>query len=211
MKKIHLGIPSKKYFLLGVMSSFFIVLSVYLFVLFHLASRVSDASIKSSDVVLVLGAASYKNGRINPCLVSRVEKGIELYNNDVADVILLSGGNDTSPPFANEAETMEKIARDRYILPEALLLETKATSTYENLYYSKALLEEKGFDSVIIVTEGFHMPRAVDTAQKVFGSSISFGFAPVMKTECWEEGQVLNPHMLREPFAYLSYLLTGKL
>lgn len=184
---------------------------IYCVLLFHLASRSTESSLLRSDAVLILGTASYKDCRINPCLVTRVEKGIEVYNKGTADVLIFSGGNETGPPFANEAETMEKIARDRYILPESIELEKRATSTYENVLFTKELMMERDLQSVILITEGFHMPRAVATAKKVFGNDISFGYVPVLESECWQQDDILNWHMLREPVAYISYFLTGKL
>lgn len=197
-----------KYFFLMI----FIVYTIgYTFVFIRIYTSTSQENKIAADAVLVLGTSSYKDGQINPCLVSRVEGGIQLYNEGLVDTLIFSGGTEKQPPFANEAEIMEKIARDRFILPENIILETKATSTYENLLYSKSILKVRDLDSVMIVTEGFHMPRAVATAEKVFGEEITFGYMPVPETECWKEGTFWSHRLFREPVAYLFYAATGKL
>ena len=183
----------------------------YTFVFIKIYTSTSKENKITADAVIVLGTSSYKDGKINPCLVSRVEGGIQLYNDGIVDMLIFSGGTEEQPPFANEAEIMEKIARDRFVLPEKIILENKATSTYENLLYTKDLLLDKDLDSVMIVTEGFHMPRAVATAKKVFGEEIDFGYTPVLETECWKEGTFWNHRLFREPVAYMFYAATGKL
>ena len=47
---------------------------------------------------------------------------------------------------------------------ERIFLENEATSTYENLLYSQAIMEEHGWNTAIIVTHDYHGTRAMEVA-----------------------------------------------
>jgi len=48
---------------------------------------------------------------------------------------------------------------------DAMALETRSTTTWENLLYSASLLQELGLQRIALVTHAFHMPRSMLAAQ----------------------------------------------
>lgn len=180
---------------------------LYLFLAVLIArSAITDSS-KLSDAILVLGARSYIQKRYNPCLLARVEHAVTLYKNHKATKVIVSGGNDREDGV-NEAETMRKIAIEKGVPANDILLEKQATSTYENLLFGKAILEKQNIRSVIIVTEPFHMARAESVAKKL---GYTYTVSPAADSPCWTTNTYLSKYFLKEPIAYLIYKLQGKL
>ena len=99
---------------------------------------------------------------------NRLINGLELYFDDKADHLLLSGGIGTL--FAQEfieAEEVGLFLQDLAVPDSALLLESKSRNTYENIHNTQALLQEKGLsEPVILVTSAFHMRRALAICEK---------------------------------------------
>lgn len=81
--------------------------------------------------------------------------------------VVVSGGQG-SDELVSEAEAMRRVLVDRGVAEERILVEDRSTSTLENLTYSKELLAEHGLGtSVIVVSEGYHMYRALSVADRV--------------------------------------------
>jgi uncharacterized SAM-binding protein YcdF (DUF218 family) len=165
-----------------------------------------DNKVKS-DAILILGARSMKENKYNPCLVSRVNHGVDLFKNGYATTLIFSGGYDREDNI-NEAETMKKIAVDRGVDPQKIILEKEATSTYENEVYTKKILEKNNLKSIVIVTESFHSPRAALIAQKL---KLNYTVSPAMDSICGNQWKFLIPYFLKEPLAIITYKLQGKL
>lgn len=82
---------------------------------------------------------------------------MEVWQAGYASAIILSGGQTGK---GVEAEYMAKLAVEQGIPPEKLILEERATSTVENLRYSQALMRERGWHRVILVSDPYHLYRA---------------------------------------------------
>lgn len=74
--------------------------------------------------------------------------------------ILVSGGSVFGEDDNTLAATMAH-ELDFSFQVETRWLEERSRTTRENADYSAALLEEAGIDHILLVTEGFHMPRSV--------------------------------------------------
>jgi uncharacterized SAM-binding protein YcdF (DUF218 family) len=160
-----------------------------------------------SDAVIVLGARVNYNNSLNPCLVARVEHGAKLVRDGLAKFLIVSGGVDIEDG-ASEAKAMREIALAAGISSEQIMLEPRATSTFENLEFSKAILEARKLKSVIVVTEPYHMPRAAMIARKL---GLDFSSSPAPESACWSRWKHVSRFFLREPFAVLENWLKGSL
>lgn len=74
--------------------------------------------------------------------------------------ILVSGGSVFGDGDVTLAATMAS-ELDFSFQVETRWLEERSRTTRENADFSAALLEEAGIDHILLVTEGFHMPRSV--------------------------------------------------
>lgn len=161
----------------------------------------------NSDVAIVLGAGINKNGKRNPCLLSRVNMGTKLYKSERVKKIIVSGGNDKEDGV-NEAEEMKKMLLAQGVSKENILLEPTSASTYENLKNSKVVMKTNKLKSAIIVTEPFHIGRAKLIAKTL---NLNTQFAASENSSCWENGFYFSHYFLKEPIAIFSYILTGKI
>lgn len=187
-----------------VIISFTVVgVSIYLLILFNIL-RSPTATLSKSDTIIILGTKSYKNGAYNPCLVSRVTHGVDLYKRGFATNIIMTGGDDVEDNY-NEADTMKKIALEQNISPEIILLEKKATSTYENLVYSKEIMKKNSSKAAIIVSEPFHMYRAGKVAEEL---NMTYALSSATKS-CAKPHEYIYRVLIREPMAVVAYLLHG--
>lgn len=186
---------------------------VYLSTAIYIGLNVYKDTSTAADVIIVLGAKSYKDGTYNPCLEARVDHAVSLYNQGIAPTLLMTGGPDEEDG-SKEGETMRKIAVERGVPPEHILVESASTSTYENMILSKKLLNSGSYSSIIVVTEPFHSPRAELTAKKVFQSGTkgerSVYVSPATQSPCWTRWTFLSRYFLREPFALLYYIVSGR-
>jgi len=118
---------------------------------------------RQADVILVLGSAVWPNEQPSPSLRARMNRAIDLYRDGYAPYLILSGGLGRYPP--EEAEVMRRLALEAGIPQEVLLLDKEAHSTWESIVKTEEILEEKGWGSVLIVSDPFHIYRALLMAQ----------------------------------------------
>lgn len=151
-----------------------------------------------ADAVLVLGTSTLVRGRPNACMETRVAEGVRLVEAGLAPVLVVSGGRDPKDGLV-EAESMADIAIGLGLAPDQVLVERAATSTIENLEYSLQVLDDGGRGHrMIVVTEPFHLPRAMLAADR-----LGIDAQPAPSEKCSERGPLW---LVREPTAVLWYL-----
>ena len=112
------------------------------------------------EVVLVPGASVYRSGDLSPILRQRVEAGIQyIFQND--SVKILFSGHVIQNGY-NEPAAMAEFAKKRLISSSKILQDSNGTSTYATLLNCTQAFN---FDSVLIVTQEYHLPRAIYIAQ----------------------------------------------
>jgi uncharacterized SAM-binding protein YcdF (DUF218 family) len=90
-------------------------------------------------------------------LKRRLELGMRLYHEGAASLLLLSGGGAGPVP---EAEIMRELALAQGVPKRALLVEPGSCSTVENALEVAKLLLPQGRNSVLLVSDRSHLPRA---------------------------------------------------
>lgn len=121
-----------------------------------------DFSGEQYDCILVLGAGLRPDGSPSDMLSDRLDVAIELYNEGVSDVILLSG--DHSSFDYNEVEAMENYCLEHDIPLSSIIKDGKGYSTYESMLNLK---NEGKYKKIVIVTQKYHLYRAVYIAEKL--------------------------------------------
>lgn len=115
-----------------------------------------------ADCVLVLGALVYPDGRLSAMLEDRVKTGISLYQSGAAKKLLFSG--DHGREDYDEVNAMKRYALEAGVPEEDIFLDHAGFSTYESVYRAKAVFQ---VESVVIVTQRYHLYRALYTAQRL--------------------------------------------
>jgi vancomycin permeability regulator SanA len=115
-----------------------------------------------ADCILVLGCGVYSDGTPMPMLTDRLLTGIALYEKGWSDTLFFTGDN--AGEDYNEVGAMETFSLDRGVPAEAITLDGQGYSTYESLYRAK---EVYGFQRVVIVTQRYHLSRALYLAQSL--------------------------------------------
>ncbi len=117
-----------------------------------------------ADAALVLGFALANDGTARPQLVGRMEHAIGLVKRGTVPRLVLSGG--VGKAGHTEASVMRDLALAAGVPAEALILDEDARSTIENFACGRPLLERLGARGVLLVTEPWHMTRAMLLARR---------------------------------------------
>ncbi|MGG6311033.1 YdcF family protein [Paenibacillus macerans] len=119
-----------------------------------------------ADVGIVLGAAMWGDAP-SPGLRERLEQSLQDYESGKFKLFLLTGGLDTPKSNFTEAEGMAIYLEQHGVPRDKMLLENKATSTYENLKFSQAIMNERGLTSALIITHTYHGNRSLEIAKSL--------------------------------------------
>jgi vancomycin permeability regulator SanA len=116
----------------------------------------TGADVPARRVAIVFGAGLWRNGSPTPVLADRVTAAANLYFAGKVEKLLMSGDN----RFVdyNEPEAMRKLALSLGVPNEAIVLDYAGRRTYDTCYRAKAIFR---VDQAILVTQAFHMPRAL--------------------------------------------------
>lgn len=117
---------------------------------------------KDFDCILILGAGVWSGNRPSHMLADRLDEGIRLYHEGVAPKILVSG--DHGSEYYDEVNVMKKYLMDAGIPDEDIFMDHAGFSTYESMYRAKEIF---GVESMVIVTQEYHMYRAVYIAEQM--------------------------------------------
>ncbi|CAM4431066.1 uncharacterized SAM-binding protein YcdF (DUF218 family) [Paenibacillus endophyticus] len=156
-----------------------------------------------ADAGIVLGAALWNN-EPSPALKERLDFAQELIETGIVDKLILSGGLDGNGSTKTEAEGMRDYLVANGISADKLLLENKATSTYENLAFSQHIADQHGLDMLLVITHDYHAARAKEIAKKL-------DFSPLQVAAT--KSKVLNPvyNESREVLAFTKWKLDSLL
>ncbi len=125
------------------------------FVQVWMASRHDGAT--KSDAIVVLGAAQY-DGRPSPVLTARLDHALELWQEGLAPLIVVTGGKRPGDRFT-EATASANYLLDHGVPDAQILREVQGTSSWESLAAAARILRERGLDEVILVSDPYHALR----------------------------------------------------
>ncbi len=105
------------------------------------------------DVIVILGAG------LGPALRRRVAHGARLFHEGRAGHLIVTGGAIGSRP--TEAEAMRALALKHGVPDERIIIEDKATRTFENALYTARIMDDRDWARALVVSDPFHLPRAL--------------------------------------------------
>ncbi len=98
----------------------------------------------------------------------RVTYALKLYQDGVAERLLLSGGNISwlGAGTSSGAQEMAILLEMMGVPAEKMLLQEKSRNTYEDALYCAEMLSEMGIQEIVLVTSASHMPRSLALFEK---------------------------------------------
>ncbi len=121
----------------------------------------------SRPVAVVYGAAIFGGNRLSSILRDRMDTAIKLYEDGVVAEILLSG--DRRDEGYDEPRAMAEYARSRGVPINDIIIDQGGKRTYDTCYRARYAFN---FESAILVTQKFHLPRALFTCNQLGLNSI---------------------------------------
>lgn len=184
---------------------FFLSIAIFLFIyMFYLGKVISyeDDYIANADAILVLGYTLDEGMYPSEFLENRMETALSLYDEGYSDNIIVSGGKGPRDKIA-VGEVMYNWFLSRGVPSENLFLEPLASNTYENFAYAKKIAIENNFESIIVVTNDFHMYRSLLIGEEFFNNPMGKESIVPMSMEkffC----------ILKEPLSIFKYYLLNR-
>lgn len=117
--------------------------------------------LKDVDCILILGAGIWGD-KPSPMLQDRLDEGIKLYKEGIASKIIMSG--DHGREEYDEVNIMKEYAIEQGVSSEDIFMDHAGFSTYESIYRAKEIFDA---DNIVIVTQEYHLYRALYIADKL--------------------------------------------
>lgn len=164
---------------------------------------------KRADVISVFGGGVGETGRPGANTIERAQYAAELYLAGYAPHIIFSSGYTYR---TNDAENMKLVAVSLGVPAKAVILEQKANSAQQNVRYVAAILREKGWDSVLVVSSPYNMRRLSLVFNK-WGKGLDVTYTPVPHPRFYDRSKGKRTEQLRaflhEYMGILYYWLRG--
>lgn len=163
------GIKKAKKILIALLVAVLLVSLCILGVNIYLKNNVSDKIIAvekakdlNADCIIVLGAGLRPDGNPTWMLEDRINVGDELYKNHAAPKIIMSG--DHGRESYDEVNAMKKYAKSEGVPSKDIFMDHAGFETYDTMYRARDVF---GAKKVIIVTQKYHLYRAMYAAKKL--------------------------------------------
>lgn len=144
-------------FLVGIFTSLMLLFVNYYIPQVSAPYISEDANeLPTAQAALILGSRVYSDGSMSDVLKDRVIKGLELYQNGKVSKILISG--DHGSKEYDEVNTIKNYLLNNNVPGEDIFMDHAGFDTYDSLYRAQKVFQ---VESLIIVTQAFHLPRAV--------------------------------------------------
>jgi SanA protein len=119
------------------------------------------AKVPHAQAALVLGAQVYRDGKPSIMLRDRVNAAADLYRAGRVDKLLLSG--DHSRVDYDEVGAMRRLLIDQGIPAQDIFTDHAGFDTWDSAQRAKRVFD---VSSAVVVTQGFHMARALYDARR---------------------------------------------
>ncbi len=151
-----------------------------------------------SDVAIVFGAGIRRDGAPTRILANRVDAAIALYELGHVSKLLMTGDN--SRLDYDEPSAMRDYAVQRGVPADDITLDYAGFRTYDSCFRARAIF---GVERAIVVTQGYHLARAVYLCRSMGIDAIGLG------TPDWGvySDALMTRYTIRESIAILYSLV----
>lgn len=158
----------------------------------------SSDQLKTAWTIIVLGSFVTDDG-VSACVEERLQRAHEVYRMGKGQRFLLTG--DHGRKDYDEVNTMMRRLVEMGVPKEHVFLDHAGFDTYDSMWRAKHVFQ---VDSAIIVSQGFHLPRAQYLANAVGLNAQSIAADPMGGSVCARAG-------VREPLARIKAFLNASL
>jgi uncharacterized SAM-binding protein YcdF (DUF218 family) len=156
---------------------------------------------RPADAIVVLGTGEYSGWPSHP-FGTRLERALFLYEEGLAPVVIVAGGDPEGDSYTEAAAGVRYLEHQG--LPPDALLTVQGNNTYENLLEVKVLTKREGLETVLLVSERFHMLRSLTMADDL---DIQAYASPTSTSPIDHSPASRFSATLREVAAYTAYVL----
>ncbi len=166
-----------------------------------------------ADVIIVLGSGLNPDLTPGPALTRRAQHAAELWKAGYAPAIICSGGY-TTKVIRSEALGCGQVLQASGVPLDAIILEARSRSTEENALYSHEIMQDHGWTTALVVSDGYHLLRAtwIFSLQDIDFSTSPAALPPPIDLLTATAREVVALHwqafktILHLPFTYVPYL-----
>lgn len=157
-----------------------------------------------ADAILVLGSAQY-DGVPSPVFEARLDHALALYEDGLAPFLVTVGGKQDGDRFT-EAEAGSIWLQQQGVPPDAVVAVMEGTDTLRSMQAVQRVYAERGWTSMIVVTDPWHELRTNRIASDLGMATLS---SPTRQGPAVFSRETQARAIVRETAAYLYYRLTG--
>ena len=143
----------------------------------------SAAEVPPAPIALVLGAQVYPDGTPSDFLAARLELARQLFDTGKVQIILVSG--DRMAKEYDEPRAMRSYLVRAGVPAAQIILDEAGLDTYSSAIRAREVF---GASDLIVVTQGYHLPRAVATCRLIGVEANGVGDETVKGSRAWRSG-----------------------
>ncbi|HZA32248.1 MAG TPA: ElyC/SanA/YdcF family protein [Propionibacteriaceae bacterium] len=157
-----------------------------LFVRHTAAGRIFPAAtVPPAHAALVLGAQVYPDGTPSAFLAARLDLARQLHQAGKVKLIVVSG--DSTAAEYDEPQAMRSYLIAAGIPESQVIIDSAGIDTYSSCVRAREVF---GVSDLIVVTQSYHLPRAVATCLRVGVNAYGVGDDSVRHTRSWWSGAI---------------------
>lgn len=168
------------------------------------------SALERAEAIVVLGGGVMPDGVLSPSSMRRALHGILLHRKGLAPLLVFFGPVRDGGPA--EAEVRAELARALGVSPDAIITAAEPRTTREEALRGSVLLQAKGVQRILLVTDAVHMRRA-RTAFERAGFAVLAAPTHDISSGVFRPGErlALMRRVVEERLARLYYALAGYL
>ncbi len=184
----------------GIVALGFFLVPFLVFASVYRQARTNEA--RPVGAIVVLGAAQF-NGIPSQVFRARLDTAFDLYQQGYASTIVVTGGRIPGDQYT-EAEAGKIYLVDRGVPADAILMENVSHNTAASFDGVRRILQPRGVESLLLVSDGFHLYRSKMLAEDA--GFEAYGYAAENSPIRHGSGTELR-YMVRETLGVLAWKL----
>ncbi|MFA6321092.1 MAG: ElyC/SanA/YdcF family protein [Candidatus Omnitrophota bacterium] len=188
-------------YLLGVSMAAYLLLFCTPFIWFVGEPLKVSSRLEKADAIVVFAGGVGESGKAGQGYEERVKYAVDLYKEGYAKYLIFSSGYVYA---IKESEIMQALAVSLGVPPNAIVLEERATNTYQNVAYSVEILRKMHMKRAIIVSSPYNMLRISLVCNKNV-KDIRFMYMPIPYSIFFGDGKIIrHSHIFAITHEYLG-------